>query len=585
MLVALAWLYPTRLRARERTARANARLDAVDRQLGGGNSVLPEQAIAIEARGRIPADGTFAVAVGPRQPGWSVARRPRLARELHAVLPPPPPDRPWRAVDPLLRVRPGGVSPARSAVWEDSTRRLADPEATAVTVRALAGLVGAERRLRGRGPLAALGGSRAFRTWGARRCGSRGSGTSSASPRSACCGRRCSSSACPFGGVGIVVSLVAFSAAAGVVAGRRSQRCTPRARPPPHRRHSGGARDRRAGIALAGLFLEALFRAARLQSLQAYDAWAFWVPKGKAIYFFGGLDEQVFTTTPNASYPPLQPDPRRRGLPRDGRRRTSSRCTCSSGSSSLGAIGGRCRTAPSRHAPPGSSGRPLLLVLVVPRFGERLLAPQARRPPRRPRRRRAHFCSRCGSATRRGWRLAAAAVLLAGRRQHEARGHPLRGVRARRGVRRLAARAAGRGSLAASLAVGARRASLAYLDGRHDIVVAAPPSPFGTGPARGARFASRSTSSTRTRAGRCCPSSATIALVAAAVWGDRRLAAYVGLVAVVLFAGGVWSTVGFPDLAITADESGNPIVRYTGSMVFLAAVAVPLLLASVWRER
>ncbi len=76
---------------------------------------------------------------------------------------------------------------------------------------------------------------------------------------------------------------------------------------------------------------------------------------------------------------------------------------------------------------------------------------------------------------------------------------------------------------------------------------------------------------------------ATIALAAAAAWGDRRLAAYVGLLALGLFAGGVWSTVGFPDLAITTDESGNPIVRYTGSMVFLAAVATPLLLSSVWR--
>ena len=77
----------------------------------------------------------------------------------------------------------------------------------------------------------------------------------------------------------------------------------------------------------------------------------------------------------------------------------------------------------------------------------------------------------------------------------------------------------------------------------------------------------------------------TIALCAAAAWGDRRLAAYVGVLALLLFAGGVWSTVGFPELAITADESGNPIVRYTGSLVFLAAVTVPLLLASVWRGR
>ena len=45
----------------------------------------------------------------------------------------------------------------------------------------------------------------------------------------------------------------------------------------------------------------------RLQSLQAYDAWAFWVPKAKAIYFFGGLDPQVFTTFPEPTYPPLVP--------------------------------------------------------------------------------------------------------------------------------------------------------------------------------------------------------------------------------------------------------------------------------------
>src|SRR5262249_22872272 len=62
-----------------------------------------------------------------------------------------------------------------------------------------------------------------------------------------------------------------------------------------------------AGAALTGVFLEALFRAGRLQGLQAYDAWAFWVPKAKAIYFFGGLDHQVFTTYANPNYPPVVP--------------------------------------------------------------------------------------------------------------------------------------------------------------------------------------------------------------------------------------------------------------------------------------
>ena len=79
------------------------------------------------------------------------------------------------------------------------------------------------------------------------------------------------------------------------------------------------------------------------------------------------------------------------------------------------------------------------------------------------------------------------------------------------------------------------------------------------------------------------PVVATIALGAALVWGDRRLAGYLALLGLLFFAGGVWSTAGFPELAINADEGGNPIVRYTGSMIFLAPVALPLLLTSVWR--
>jgi hypothetical protein len=71
MLVALAWLYPHSFAQANRTARANARLDWVDRELGGGNSVLPAQGIAVEARGRIPERGTFTVAVGKPRPGWS----------------------------------------------------------------------------------------------------------------------------------------------------------------------------------------------------------------------------------------------------------------------------------------------------------------------------------------------------------------------------------------------------------------------------------------------------------------------------------------------------------------------------------
>ena len=60
-------------------------------------------------------------------------------------------------------------------------------------------------------------------------------------------------------------------------------------------------------VAVAVVVFEALFRAGRLRGLYEYDAWAFWVPKAKAIFFFHGLDEHFFTTLPGPSYPPLVP--------------------------------------------------------------------------------------------------------------------------------------------------------------------------------------------------------------------------------------------------------------------------------------
>jgi hypothetical protein len=55
------------------------------------------------------------------------------------------------------------------------------------------------------------------------------------------------------------------------------------------------------------VYLEAAFRAARLAGLYEFDAWAFWVPKAKAIYYFGGFDEQFFRELINQAYPPLVP--------------------------------------------------------------------------------------------------------------------------------------------------------------------------------------------------------------------------------------------------------------------------------------
>jgi hypothetical protein len=81
------------------------------------------------------------------------------------------------------------------------------------------------------------------------------------------------------------------------------------------------------------------------------------------------------------------------------------------------------------------------------------------------------------------------------------------------------------------------------------------------------------------------PLIAFVALAAAAVWGDRRLALFVGMLLGIVFLGGAWVTYSFVDIPITDDEAVNPIVRYTGAVVLLAGAATPLLLESVWRGK
>jgi len=108
-------------------------------------------------------------------------------------------------------------------------------------------------------------------------------------------------------GLAVTLALPLALAAAGVALGRA------RRRPLPRRLASGRTSRERivlGGVAAAALtvvLLEAFFRAARLQGLTAYDAFAFWVPKAKAIYFFGGLDPELFRTLPGPSYPLLVP--------------------------------------------------------------------------------------------------------------------------------------------------------------------------------------------------------------------------------------------------------------------------------------
>lgn len=108
--------YPDTFGDANATARANASLDLLDRELGGGNSVVPDQRLLIEARGRIPVDGTFRVALGERQPGWSDLTAPFAETFARYFLLPrrADPDAGWILCFACDR----GEFPAADAVWE-----------------------------------------------------------------------------------------------------------------------------------------------------------------------------------------------------------------------------------------------------------------------------------------------------------------------------------------------------------------------------------------------------------------------------------------------------------------------------------
>lgn len=118
MLLSLAWRYPQAFADANRTARANARLDYLDRELGGGNSVLPDQAMAVEARGWIPEDGTYVIDVGEPQETWSELASPgALATFMHSFLLPrrDSAGAPWVLCFACDR----GAYPGAETVWED----------------------------------------------------------------------------------------------------------------------------------------------------------------------------------------------------------------------------------------------------------------------------------------------------------------------------------------------------------------------------------------------------------------------------------------------------------------------------------
>jgi hypothetical protein len=389
----------------------------------------------------------------------------------------------------------------------------------------------------------------------------------------------------PFGGWAIVLSLLLASAVA-CAAGVRLGRPRPAGFGWSVTRDEGSSASllvTATGVALVGLLLEAFFRSARLQSLQAFDAWAFWVPKAKAIYYFGGLDDQVFTTSAGPTYPPIVPILDAAAFHAMG---TVDTVTFHLQfwflvTGAVAAIVGGLH----RHAPAWLLWPSIVLVMVVPRFGGRLLIPQADVL--------VDVLFAVGAlllvlwlADRRGWRLAAVAVLFAGATLTKREGLLFAAIalavavaatwRSRRAAWPVL------GAVAAVVVAAAIPWRLWYRS--HDLTGEAPPS-LGV-----AASLDRALDSLRLSADvlfdtslwSVVPFVLLIALAAAFAWGDRRLAAFVGALIVLVFLGGAWVTYSYA-LPVTADESVNPIVRYTGAIIVLASVSIPLLLASAWR--
>ena len=382
----------------------------------------------------------------------------------------------------------------------------------------------------------------------------------------------------PFGGVTILASAAAVALVSLVVD-----------------RWRGGPRPTRAqaraltwfslvaatGIALTAVFLEALFRASRLQGLYAFDAWAFWVPKAIAIYSFGGLDEQFFVQLDGPTYPPLVPIVDAAAFHAMG----SADVVTLHVQYWFFAVGFAAAAAGLlwRHVPSWILWPLLVFTLLLPRTAGHLVTPQADFLLQ------FFFCVAVllaalwlleGST----WYLATATLLLGAAVLTKREGILLAAIllfalavasldRWRRTWPRIGV------SALVVIAVGLPW-RLWYRS--HDISGEAPTS-FEASRERVYDafrlalevFFDPALWSVLTLV-------AVAAVVLAAIWGDRRLAVFFGCVFVLIVFGGTWITAAFPEIPVTAEEAVNPIVRYTASAVLVAGIASPLLLAGVW---
>ena len=106
---------------------------------------------------------------------------------------------------------------------------------------------------------------------------------------------------------GIILALVAGIGIAGALVGVLRHRPLPASPQWPGLPSSGEGYLSLGAAAVTAAALFSFFEVARIQPLTEWDAWAFWMTKAKAIYFFGGLPPWVFEHVAAPSYPLLIP--------------------------------------------------------------------------------------------------------------------------------------------------------------------------------------------------------------------------------------------------------------------------------------
>ena len=339
------------------------------------------------------------------------------------------------------------------------------------------------------------------------------------------------------------------------------------------------------GISATGLLLEGLFRMSRLSGLYWWDAWSFWIPKAKAIYLFGNLDVEFFTTLPGSSYPPLVPvlDAGAFHLIGSADVVTLHLQYWLFGVGFVWALAGIL----AERVPAWILWPFVLLLLVAPRIGRRFHITEADLL--------LDYLFVLAALLvaywildRARWRLVVATVLLSGMVLTKREGMLLAAV-----------------LLLAALLASARQWRSAWpalgVSAGVVVAVAAPwriwyvvPGVAGVGPTSGGLDPTANTE-------RLWPSFrlafdvllssdywsviipvALGALVLAAFARAYVLAVFFGTLVALVTLGGGWITWVIPELEITQELGANPIVRFMGSAALLCAAASPLLLAAAW---